>query len=509
MLRKPPVSVRASFTALRRVMIWTQCVLMIGGIPLPAEADNQDGSTAKAVRDPSVTRGQSAGVFDAAADAFSGAAQLTYPIEVAPGTNGAEPTLALRYSSSDSSPSWVGKGWSLEVGSVQLSLKRGVPNYGEGDVFTLNGEELVPDPVDPRSNGSGPTRFRTRRESYQRIDFVDRGFGDQSFEVRQPDGTLLRYGATENSRVRCTQTVGPCQAIATFAGVYPIFQFALESIETTDGNIVQYSYYPQSEAEGGDVGRLYPREIRYTLRRASGGAVTSINGSAPPQTNVDRVVRFILESRLAGPLSIGDDRVGFEARFERRMTKRLARVEVLVGNQILRAYQLRYTSSDDSFASLLAAIDLFGAGGAGTPRTSTFAYTGNRPSCPDCETAWEADARFHLPTNVEFVGVDRTDGGLRIADLSSDGIPDVVRRLQDITVAGNSPLNGTYVSGPGGFTFNSSLSTPINFTQIRTEFGQSSSADSEAYGCSRPDPSWRDQQDRSNRSCDCLEEHWS
>jgi RHS repeat-associated protein len=485
MLRKPRVSVRASFTALRRIMIWTQCVLMIGGVPFPAAADSQDGSTAKAARDPSVTRGQSAGVFNAAADAFTGAAQLTYPIEVAPGTNGAQPTLALRYSSSDSTPSWVGKGWSLDLGSVQLSLKRGVPKYSATDVFTLNGEELVPDPVDPRPNGSQPTRFRTRRESYQRIDFVDRGFGDQSFEVRQPDGTLLRYGATENSRVRCNQTVGPCQAIAAVAGVFPIFQFALESIETPDGNIVRYDYYPQSEAEG-DIGRLYPREIRYTLRRTSGGAVTSINGGVPPQASVDRVVRFVLEPRA-------DPRIGFEGRFERRMTKRLARIDIVVAGQVLRAYQFNYSESEDSFASLLTRIDLLGTGGTGTPRSSTFTYSGNRPmACPGCPSIWMQDNAFRVPDSADFIGVGNSDGGVREADMDVDGITDLVRGIFPSEFSPDS-VNGTYVSSPTGFRHEPSLKPPLLFARVtQTRAGPFVSEDSgtiltDFTGDGRPD----------------------
>ena len=78
---------------LRDAVIWVQCALLLVGVPGIAAADGQDGSTSKATRDPSVTRGQSSGVFDVMTDAFTGAARLAYPIEVAPGTNGAEPTI--------------------------------------------------------------------------------------------------------------------------------------------------------------------------------------------------------------------------------------------------------------------------------------------------------------------------------------------------------------------------------------------------------------------------------
>ena len=428
--------------ALRAALIWGQCALLIAGVPLPAAADGPDGSTPKATRDASVTSGQSGGVFQATSDPFTGAAQLNFPIEVAPGTNGVQPTLALAYSSSGQAPSWVGKGWSLELGSVQRTLKRGVPNY-RTDTLTLNGEELVPDPTDPRPVFGQPTRFRTRRESYQRIDLVGGGM-----EVRQTDGTLLRFGTTANSRVLCT--TGRCLQIAQEAGaalgvppIFPVFAWHLDFVETPDGNVVQYLYYAQSEAEG-DVGRLYPREIRYTLRRASGGALTSLNGMAPPQDSVDRVVSFVLAPR-------SDTRVSFEAGFERRMTKRLERIEVKVAGRTLRAYALKYTSSEDSFASLLTAIDTLGVDGAGTPLTSTFAYSGNRPmNCPGCGSVWRADSRFRLPGDVEFLTIDRQDGGVRIADMDTDGIQDVVRFTNNRFVAATG--NGVYPGRPdGGF----------------------------------------------------------
>src|SRR5262245_57967868 len=214
--------------ALRSALIWIQIVLVIG-VPLPAAADGRDASTAKAARDPSVRTGQSAGVFNAVADAFSGAAQLSYPIDVAPGTSGAEPSTALGYSSSSSGPSWVGKGWSLELGVIERTLKLGVPDY-QTDTFKLNGEELVVDPDDPRPVPpfAAPSRFRTRRESFKRIDLVGEGW-----EVRETDGTVLRYGTTESTRIRCT--LARCKALADEAlarvgvQVFPVFAWHLES----------------------------------------------------------------------------------------------------------------------------------------------------------------------------------------------------------------------------------------------------------------------------------------
>ncbi len=441
-------ALRRSCRALRNGLIWLQCALILLGTPHLATADANDGSTPKAARDSTVTAGQSEGSFSALSDPFTGAAQISYPIEVVPGTNGVQPTVGLSYASGSTAPSWVGKGWSLELGSIQRSLKKGVPNYF-AQSFTLNGEELVPDPDDPRPEPvfGATTRFRTRRESFKRIDLVGDGF-----EVRTTDGMVMRFGTTENSRVRCVPSgplvIGPCADIANAFGVFPVFAWHLDSIQTPDGNVVQYTYYPQTDAEG-DLGRLYPREIRYTLRRDVAGNVTSLNGAVPPQNSVDRVVSFVLEPRQ-------DTRIGFEANFERRMTKRLARIDVSVAGKIVRAYRPRYTQSEDSFATLLTAIEMFGAGGVdvGAPLTTTFAYTGNQPNCQvgTCGSVWVVDGAYFSP--VDFVSQDRQDGAVRIADINTDGIDDLVRRRTNfLDPAEDTRANGDYLGTPNaGFS---------------------------------------------------------
>ena len=76
---------------------------------------------------------------------FTGAATYKIPIEVPPGRAGIAPSLSLSYDSYQSS-GWVGVGWSLDMGSIQRSTKRGV-NYSANDyVALINGScsELLP-----------------------------------------------------------------------------------------------------------------------------------------------------------------------------------------------------------------------------------------------------------------------------------------------------------------------------------------------------------------------------
>jgi hypothetical protein len=80
---------------------------------------------------------------------FTGAATYKIPIEVPPGRGGIAPNIALQYNSYQRN-SWVGIGFSLEMGAIQRSTKYGVsytPADPGGDyVAVINGSttELVP-----------------------------------------------------------------------------------------------------------------------------------------------------------------------------------------------------------------------------------------------------------------------------------------------------------------------------------------------------------------------------
>jgi len=76
---------------------------------------------------------------------FAGAATAAIPIEVPPGRKGMAPKLALTYSSQQGS-GWIGMGWTIDLGAIQRSTKRGVSYAGNDYVAKINGSsaELVP-----------------------------------------------------------------------------------------------------------------------------------------------------------------------------------------------------------------------------------------------------------------------------------------------------------------------------------------------------------------------------
>ncbi len=75
---------------------------------------------------------------------FTGAATYSYPIEVPPGPGGFQPNLSLSYNSQvvdqstfKSQASWVGMGWSLDTGSIELNT-HGTSTWTGDDTYSLN-----------------------------------------------------------------------------------------------------------------------------------------------------------------------------------------------------------------------------------------------------------------------------------------------------------------------------------------------------------------------------------
>lgn len=332
-------------------------------------------------------------------DAFTGAATYAIPIEVPPGTGGLTPHLELRYSSHQRADSWVGFGWSLAASSISRSLKRGTPEYNSEDVFTLDGQELVPD-----ASVSG--RFHTRRESFLRIDQQSGG----TWVVTSKDGTRRRYGVTSNAQILGRNG--------------QVFQWLLAQEEDLSGNVVTYTYHR------GDTGNAYLAEVRYTLRRCGSppcaavapddlGPLESLGAPAN-----DRVVHFHLH-----PAPRPDQPAGFLAGFEQRLTHRLQYVTVQAAGRMIRCYELLYAESSDSFRTLLDGVAAHGADGCGAP-TPFVTSLGYRSNVAAGTTGWQLTPwpwPAGLPLVAEIPMVGPQDNGVRLGDVDGDGRPDLLK----------------------------------------------------------------------------------
>ena len=122
---------------------------------------------------------------------YSGAAVSTYSIDVPPGSGGFQPKIELRYNSGSvdemknrrSVGSWVGTGWSLDLGSI---------SYDADDskyFLKVNGEsyELVQD--------GATSTYHTVKESFYKI--TKNG---NAWDVYDRDGVYYAFGNTTDSR---------------------------------------------------------------------------------------------------------------------------------------------------------------------------------------------------------------------------------------------------------------------------------------------------------------------
>ena len=88
-----------------------------------------------------------------------GTANLRYPIDVPPGRHGLQPDVGITYDS-DRQNGWLGVGWDLEMSSIQIDTRFGVPKYDGTETYLLDGEMLAPAPTNPPGAPSGPTYFQ-------------------------------------------------------------------------------------------------------------------------------------------------------------------------------------------------------------------------------------------------------------------------------------------------------------------------------------------------------------
>jgi RHS repeat-associated protein len=384
-----------------------------------------DGSTLVGERGATGIHVPSAGSGAASADRLTGAAAFSYPIAVPPGTGGMQPSVRLQYSSSTGGSSWVGVGWSLGFGTIQRSLRRGVPSYENArDVFELDGQELVrlgSTGVDPAPGA--PVFYALRRRSFLRIRHMP---GDY-WEVTAKDGTVSRYGVTAASRISNPHASSP--------GQWDTHSWALCEIVDPRGNALLISY------DASDPGMLYPARILYTYRRdPATGALESLDPASP--SSVDREVEFVLESRP-------DASTSYLAGFERTATQRLRTIRTTVGGARFSRYDLVYGDpSADSRSSLLREVHELGREAPGTPapQVTQFGYQTNA-ELTGPSAAWQSSSAWSLPGDISFVNDLGQDGGARIADINGDALPDLAHSVREY--AGSGHASGVFLNRHG------------------------------------------------------------
>lgn len=328
-----------------------------------------------------------------APDLHTGTGNFSVPIALPPGRNGFQPQVSLAYSTGTGNGPF-GLGWSPGIPGVSRKTSRGVPRYDDArDTFLLSGaEDLVAMP------GATPavTRYRPRTEGLFAQIAHHRDASGDCWQVRSKDGLISMYGAPDSQAEPATIS-DPAQ---------PGHIFAWKLTSTTDrfGNRILYRYERDATRTDGphQWDQLYLSEIRYI----------DYGDSVDPQFLA--AVHFSYEDR---PDRFSDHRAGFEIRTVRRCRQ----IDVTIGGQLVRTYELGYLPPDPSRPnglSLLGRITLVGVDGA------------QRESLPPLSFAYTAFAqdrrRFTPVTGAALPATALVGSGFDLVDLHGCGLPDIV-----------------------------------------------------------------------------------
>jgi RHS repeat-associated protein len=254
-----------------------------------------------------------------------GDARVGYPIEVPPGRGGAQPGVALTYSSSAEN-NWTGVGWNVATQAITIDTRWGVPRYHGGletETYLLNGEQLTP--VAHRTELQARTAekvFHTRVEGqFSRI--VRHGDNPRNYwwEVTGKNGARSIFGGPPDN-------VGENTTLADESG--NIATWALREVRDTNDNFVRYHSVRVADVgvNGGTVpgSGLYTKRITYTGQGKIEGRYS---------------VTFIRD-RERGEARRQDVEIDARSGFKQVTADLLRRIEVYIDDKPIRAYELNY-----------------------------------------------------------------------------------------------------------------------------------------------------------------------
>jgi hypothetical protein len=335
-----------------------------------------------------------------------GAAEYRIPIRVPPGIAGMEPRLALVYNS-QAGNDLLGMGWHLEGLSeirrcpqtlAQDSFHGGV-NLDADDRFCLDGERLIL--TSGGAYGAGATEYRTERERFSRVQASTAtvayarcpfytnpvcgssyGVMPESFTVKTKSGITMQYGTTTDSR-------SEAQGAAT------VRLWALSRMSDTSGNYLTVSY-----TENQTNGEHLVDRVDYSGNQGA--------GVSPGYS-----VRFIYETRP-------DARSGYVAGSRLDATSRLNKVQVYAATSLVKEYRFSYQASSTTGRSRLSEVSECDGSGSCLPPT-TFAWQ-------NATAGWTSTPSFAPPTAIShYTGSTNIDYGVRVLDVNGDGLPDYLK----------------------------------------------------------------------------------
>lgn len=318
----------------------------------------------------------------------AGAATYTIPLEIPPGTAGMQPVISLVYNSMAGN-GIMGIGWN--IGGISVISRVGQDRFNEGDIrpvdfstndrLMLNGQRLI------LSNGSWfatNSEYKTQQETFQRIKYKG-----TSFEVETPDGLVLHFGESLESRL--------CNA-----GGVALTWHITRAVDRF-GNTINYIYKKIP-----DTNEILIDRIEYT------------------KTNLFEAynkIQFVYEN------SRSDCMMNYRAGIKVNADNLLKRISVYANGSKIKEFSLNYFT-DSNFDSYLSSIHQTGESELKT--NSTQINWVGRPQAPgygDSFTFYEDNQNLSSYTENQIM--NRVNGiGSKYAhvvlDADGDGVSDIL-----------------------------------------------------------------------------------
>jgi RHS repeat-associated protein len=347
------------------------------------------------------------GAFDVTS---SGAASYRVPINVARGTAGQEPNIALLYNS-QSDNGLLGMGWLLQAGGEisrcrqTLSVDRqSVPmNWSETDRFCLDGKRLLL--VEGSAYGGVGAKYRTEVDSYVVVTSVGGSLGHPDyFTVEAKDGSRYQYGATGNDASKQIALDSNGNAIANRT-----LSWKLKRQQDRVGNAIAYQY--ERTPQHHHLTKIY---------YAYGSSDASINESA-----YNAWVEFEYETR-------GDTLLRYTGGYEFSEDQRLEQITAYAnsGTTIFRQYQLDYSDGvdDDNLSRLESIEECVSASNCLAPLSFAWGAAGSGNITQSVATMTLGNwANYNYNASTTTVKVPNYV--YTLADIDGDGRQDMVRYL--------------------------------------------------------------------------------
>ncbi|HLD27479.1 MAG TPA: toxin TcdB middle/N-terminal domain-containing protein, partial [Patescibacteria group bacterium] len=243
-------------------------------------------------------------------DQFSGAAVYNYALTAPQGRNGLQPSLNLYYNSHNRSiDSWVGQGWSLSLGAITRSTRKGSDQLYTGSEFSLflNGSSCDLALIDQQNQQYGCKA----EAAFNKVEYDSQ---NNYWIVTDTLGVKYYFGQVNGSR----------QDSVDHSLVY---QWLLDKVTDTNGNFYRIEYFKNQ-------GQIYPASIYYT---------------GHDQTDGPMVIEFNLETRT-------DETTSYASQFSVTTAYRLANIEITVDGALQTKYDLSYITGQNGRTSLLSSI---------------------------------------------------------------------------------------------------------------------------------------------------------